>query len=176
MICPIVVSLLAEIVPTWRNHFAGDGLGELIQFAFAALARLRINRSADERNCLLNAALQRHRIRAGSNRLDAFAINRLRQNGRRGGAVAGHVRSLGSDFLHHLRAHVFQGVAQFDFLGYGDAVLGNGRRAEFLVDDHVAALGAERDLYRVRQNIDAAQNRLSRLFSVNNLFCHCVFS
>ncbi len=65
---------------------------------------------------------------------------------------------------------------QFDFLGYGDAVLGNGGRTEFLFNNHVAALGAEGDLHSVRQHVDAAENRLSGFFSVNNLFCHCVCS
>jgi hypothetical protein len=37
-----------------------------------------------------------------------------------------------SDFLHHLRAHVLELVSQFDFLGDGDAVLGDGRGAEAL--------------------------------------------
>ncbi len=47
------------------------------------------------------------------------------------------------------------GSAQLDFLGHGDAVLGDGRRAELLVDDDVPALGAERDLHRLGQSVDA---------------------
>ncbi len=43
-------------------------------------------------------------------------IKRLRQHGGGGGAVAGVVVGLGSDFLHHLRAHVLERVSQFDFL------------------------------------------------------------
>src|SRR5581483_10646319 len=40
----------------------------------------------------------------------------------------------------------------------------------------VAALGAERDLYGVSQHVDAAKNRLPRLFSMNNLLCHVSIS
>jgi hypothetical protein len=50
---------------------------------------------------------------------------------------------------------------QFDFLGDGDAVLGDARGAERLVDDDVAALGAERDLHRVGEDVDAAQHALA---------------
>src|SRR5262249_46691845 len=67
-------------------------------------------------------------------------------------------------------------VLQFDFLRDGDAVLGDGWRAEFLLDDHVAALGAESDLYGISQQVDAAENRLAGLFSVNNLLCHFLVS
>ena len=44
------------------------------------------------------------------------------------------------DFAHHLRAHVLELVGELDFLGDGDAVLGDARRAERLVEDDVAAL------------------------------------
>ena len=105
--------------------------------------------------------LQVHRVHAGGNGLQAFAHDRLRQHGRGGGAVAGLVIGPGSDFPHHLRAHVLELVVQFDFLGDGHAVLGDARRAEGLVDDHVAAFRAERDLHRIGENVDAAQHALA---------------
>ena len=46
------------------------------------------------------------------------------------------------DFLHHLRAHVLELVFELDLLGDRDAVLGDGRGAERLVEDDVAALRA----------------------------------
>jgi hypothetical protein len=45
-----------------------------------------------------------------------------------------------SDLLDHLGAHVLEGIFELDLLGDGDAVLGDGRGAELLVEDHVAAL------------------------------------
>ena len=120
---------------------------------------------------LLDAALQSHRIGAGGDRLHAFAEDRLRQNGRGGGAVAGHVGGLRGHFAHHLRAHVLERILQFDFLGDRHAVFGDGGAAELLLENDVAALGAERDLHRVGQLIDAAQNRLAGIFAINNLFC-----
>ena len=96
--------------------------------------------------------------------LQAFAINRFGQHRRRGRAVAGGVAGLAGDFADHLGAHVFVGIFQFDFLGDGHAVLGDGRGAEFLVDDHVAAFGAERGDDRLGELLDAAQDRLPRRF------------
>jgi hypothetical protein len=61
---------------------------------------------------------------------------------------------------HHLRAHVFQRILEVDFLRDGDAILRDGRRAEFLIDHDVAAFGTERDLDRVGQLVDAAEHRL----------------
>ena len=62
-----------------------------------------------------------------------------------GGAVAGDVVGLRGDLAHHLRAHVLELVGEFDLLGDGDAILGDARRAVAFVEDHVAALRAERD-------------------------------
>src|SRR3546814_5456070 len=50
------------------------------------------------------------------------------------------------DCAHHLGAHVLELVLELDFLGDGDAVLGDARGAERLVEYDIAALGAERHL------------------------------
>ena len=120
----------------------------------------------------LDAALHGHRIGASGYGLHAFAINCLGKNRGGGGAVAGDVAGLAGDFADHLRAHVLEVVLQFNFFGYGYAVFGDGRRTEFLFNDNVAALGAESDLHSISQQVDAAENGLARLFSVNNLLCH----
>src|SRR5205823_11319280 len=89
--------------------------------------------------------------------------DRRGQTGRGGGAVAGEVAGLDRDFLDHLGAHVLELVRELDLLGDGDAVLGDARRAERLVEDDVAALGAERHLDGVGENVDAAQHPLARV-------------
>jgi hypothetical protein len=61
-------------------------------------------------------------------------------------------------------------------LCYRHAVLGNDRRAEFLFNHRVAALGAEGDLYRVREGVDASQDRLAGCFTSHDLLCHESFS
>ena len=133
MISPMVVSQLAETVATCV-------ISSLSLTFLAILARC----ADGGLDGLVDAALDADRVRAGGDVLQAFAVDRLGQNGRGGGAVAGDVAGLAGDFADHLGAHVFVGVFQFDFLGDGHAVLGDGRGAEFLVEDDVAALRAER--------------------------------
>jgi hypothetical protein len=89
--------------------------------------------------------------------------DRLGEHGRGGGAVTGEVGGLGGDLAHHLRAHVLELVLELDLLGDGDAVLGDARGAERLVEHDVAALRAERHLHRVGENVDAAQHAVARV-------------
>jgi hypothetical protein len=110
---------------------------------------------------LVDAALQVHRVHARGDGLEALVDDGLGQHGRGGGAVTGGVGGLGSDFLDHLRAHVLELVLELDFLGDGDAVLGDGRRAEGLVEDDVAALRAQRGLDGVGQDVHAGQHALA---------------
>ena len=119
----------------------------------------------------LDAALQFHRVRTGGHALHAFAEDALRQNGRGGGAVTGHIGGLGGHFAHHLRAHVLQRIFEFNFFRHSHAIFGDGGSAELLLEDHVAALGTQRYLHRVGQLIDTAKNRLTGILAINNLFC-----
>ncbi len=113
---------------------------------------------------------------AGGDVLQAFAINRLGQNRRRRGAVAGGVAGLAGDFADHLRAHVFVGVFQFDFLGDRHAVLGDRRGTEFFVKDHVAAFRAERGHDGAGKFLHALEQRLPRLLVEYQLFsCHIFY-
>ena len=106
----------------------------------------------------VDAALEVHRVHAGGDRLGAFPDDGGGEHGCGGGAVAGDVGGLGRDLAHHLRAHVLELVFELDLLGDGDAVLGDARRPEGLIEDDVAALGAERHLHRVVEDVDAAQH------------------
>ena len=135
------------------------------------LAGIRLEFGDDGVDRLVDAALQVHRVHAGGNRLGTFADDRLRKHGCRRRAVAGEVVRLRGDFAHHLRAHVLELVLELDLLGDGDAVLGDARRAERLVDDDVAALRAERDLHRVCEDVDAAQHAVARVGMKLYFFC-----
>ena len=150
-------------------------LGDL----FGGLDLLRALAEVDDRlgDGHVDAALEVHRVHAGGNRLGAVADDRLGENGGGGGAVAGDVVGLRSDFADHLGAHVLELVLKLDFLGDGDAVLGDARGAERLVEDDVAALGAERDLHRVGEDVDAAQHLVARVGREFYVFgSHCCLS
>src|SRR2546422_328655 len=119
----------------------------------------------------LDTALQAHWIRTSRDVLDAFAINRLGQNGRRGGAVAGQVAGLAGNFLHHLSTHVFVWVFQVDFLCDRHAVLRHQRRAKLTAQNHVASFGSQSDLDGIRQDVYASEHCPPGLFTVLQLFC-----
>ncbi len=143
-----------------RDHVALDRLGQLLQGL------------DDHFDGALDAALEVHRVRAGRHVLRALAVDRLREHRRGGRAVTGDVRRLARHLAHHLRAHVLERVLEVDFLRDRHAVLGDERRSELLVEDDVAALGAEGDLHRVGEGVHPAQDRLPRLLAVDNLLCH----
>ena len=102
-------------------------------------------------NCPLNPALHCHWIGTRRHRLHTFAEYCLSQNGSRRRAVTRNVACFGGDFFYHLSAHVFERLFQFNFFGYGDTVLRDHRRTEFLVEDDVAPLRTKSDLDRIRK-------------------------
>ena len=131
----------------------------------ASLASSSTTRS----DALLNAARQGHRVMAGRDHLEAFAVDGLGENGGGGGAVAGHVAGLAGGFLDELGAHVLVGVGQLDLLGDGDAVLGDGGAAPALVEDGVAAARPQGAADGAGQLADAGQQFLPSLIAVGQL-------
>ena len=93
-----------------------------------------------------DARLHLNRIDAGDDGFQAFVEDRFGHDGGGGRAVAGDVAGLAGDFADHAGAHVFIDVFQVDFLGDGHAVFGDRWATKALLQDDVAALGAERDL------------------------------
>ena len=127
---PITRSLFALIAPTWA-------ISSLLETFLAILSSCSIA-AVDG---LLDAAAHRHRVAAGHDVAGAFAEDRAGEHGGGRRAVAGERRGLVGHFVHELGAHVLERVFELDFLADGHAVLGDGRAAERLVDDHVAAGG-----------------------------------
>ena len=111
----------------------------------------------------LDAPLEVHRGGAGGDVAQALADHRLGQHGRGGGAVTGDVVGLGGDLLGELGAEVLVRVVELDLAGDGHAVVGDRGRAPLLVEDDVAALGAERHLDGVGEGVDAALERAARV-------------
>ena len=113
----------------------------------------------------------------GGNRLGAFTHDRLGQNRSSRGAVTSNVVGLGSDLTDHLGAHVLELVIELDFLGDRHTVLGDTGRAEGLVQNHGTALGTQRDLDSVGQNVDAAQHARACIRTKLHVFSsHVVYS
>ena len=123
-------------------------------------------------NGLFHALAHDHGVRACGDVLQTLVDDGLRQQGSGGGAVAGDVVGLGSDFADELRAHVLERILELDVLGDRHAVIGDQRRAELLAQNNVAALRAQGDLYGIGELVDAGQQGLAGLFAINNLLCH----
>ncbi|KAF1056423.1 MAG: hypothetical protein GAK44_00240 [Pseudomonas delhiensis] len=142
----------------------GAGLGQFLE----------LGNDGDGR--LVDAALQVHRVHAGSDGLQAFVDDGLSQDGSGGGAVTGSVVGLGSNVFHQLGAHVLELVFEFDFLGDGNAVLGDGRSAEGLVQYDVTAFRAQGRLDGIGQHVYADQHFLASGIAELNFFgSHVLF-
>ena len=111
-------------------------------------------------------------IDAGHHGAEPLVEDGLGQDGGGGGAVAGDVAGLGGHFADHAGAHVLVDVFQVDFLGHGHAVLGDGGRAEALLQDDVASAGSQRDLHRLGQLRYAAPQRVAGFLIKRNHFRH----
>ena len=97
---------------------------------------------------------------------DGFGVDR-----RGGGAVTGILGRLAGHFFDHLGAHVLEGVFEFDFLGNGDTIFGDGGGAKGFFKDHHAAGGAEGALHRFGKFLDATQHAFAGVDVVSNFFC-----
>ena len=140
------------MAPTWAmSSFVVD----LLRLVLDGL-----HRGLDRR---LDAPLQGHRVGAGRHVAQALLDHGLGQDRRRRGAVAGHVVGLLRHFLDELGPDLLLRVLELDLLGDGHAVVGDRGRAPLLLEDHVATLGAEGDLHRVRQLVHPPLERPPRL-------------
>ena len=121
-------------------------------------------------DCLLDAAAERQRVRAGGHVLEARANDRLSEQRRGRRAVTGDVVGRRGDLADELRALVGEDVLDLDLASDRDAVVGDGGGAELLVEHHVAALGTEGDLDRVRDRVHPFLQCLTRFGVVLQLF------
>ncbi|EME96580.1 DNA polymerase II large subunit [Streptomyces mobaraensis NBRC 13819 = DSM 40847] len=155
-------AVLADLV-----HRLGDELADLLvlggQRGHGGDVGLGVDRAGGREQLVgdgldrgVDALLQGGRGGAGGDVAQTLADQRLGQHGRGGGAVTRDVVGLGRHLLDELGAQVLVRVLQLDLARDGDAVVGDGGGAELLVDDDVAALGADRHLDRVGKLVDAA--------------------
>ena len=171
-------AVLADLLHRLRDDAAdgvvtvgGDG-PDLPDHLAPHRLRVLLDLADDRLDGGVDSPLELHGIAAGGKIPEPLAVNGLCQDGRRGGAVTGHVGCLGCDLAHHLGAQVLDGVLELDLLGNGDAVLGDDRRAELLLENDVTALGAEGYAHSGRELVDTAENPLPCFLMINNLFCH----
>ena len=137
------------------------------------LLGLVLDRLDGELGRALDAALQAHRVGAGRDVAQAFLHDRLGEHRGRRRAVTGDVVGLLRDLLDQLGADLLLGVVELDLLGDRDAVVRDRGGAPLLLEDHVAALRAERDLHGVGELVHAPLERAPCvLIERDDLRCH----
>ena len=110
-------------------------------------------------------------VGTGSDVLEAFGEDGFGVNRRGGGAITGILGGLAGHFFDHLCAHVLEGVFEFNFLGDGDTIFGDGGSAKGLFKNHHAAGGAEGALHRFGEFLDATKHAFAGVNVVSNFFC-----
>ena len=172
-------TVLADLVHRARDELADLGvvvrrdrrhLADLVVRA-DLLARL-VEGLADRAYPVAERPVDHRRGGPGGDRAQATLEDCLGEEGRRRGAVAGHVAGLAGDLLDELGTHLLVGVRQLDLLGDGHSVLGHGRRAPSLVEDGVASARSERGHDGFRELLDAEENLLPRVGLEDHLLGH----
>ena len=148
----------------------GDGRHVLAGLDLAGGLAQRV---ADGLGRRVHAALEAHRVGAGRDGAQALVDHGLGEHGGGGGAVTGDVVGLGGHLLGELGAEVLERVVELDLASDGDAVVGDRGGAPLLVEDDVAALGAERHLDGVGEGVDAALERAAGVLVELQDLGHC---
>ena len=154
-------AFLADLVHGLGDHLAdlgvggGDGgRGSDLLLGLDLLGLLK-QLGADGLDGLLDATLESHRVRPGGNVAQTLLDQGLGENGRRRRAVTGDVVGLLGDLLDELGADLLVRVLELDLLGDGDAVVRDRGGAPLLLENDVAALGAEGDPHGVGEGVEA---------------------
>ena len=117
----------------------------------------------DQLGRVLDAPAQQHRVCSLLERLHALANDGLRQQSSGRGPVTGDIAGFVGHLSDQLGAHVLQRIGELDLTRDRNAVVGDRGRAGQPLQHDVAALGPERDLYRVGELVDARRQQLARL-------------
>ena len=133
---------------------------------------LTLQRFNDRSDSFFDAALERHRVRTGSNIAHAMSNHCLGENCRRRRAVTGNVVCLGCDLFYKLRTHVLEWIFEFDIFCHRYTVVGDRRCAELFVEHDISAFWSERYFDRIGQFVHACFECATRLFVEFKNLCH----
>src|SRR5260370_7416454 len=146
MMSPMVLSLLAEIMPTCAMISPAAGFESFFTSSIAASTAF---------------SMPRFRAIGLAPAATAFTPSRKIDRARIVAVVVpspAHVGGLGSDLAHHLGAHVFERILRLDFLRHRHTVLGDGWTPVLLFENYVAALGAQGHLHVSGEPIEPPQH------------------
>ena len=124
------------------------------------------------RDTSLDAALDAHRVGAGSHVTQALADQGLSQNGSGGRAVTGDVVGLLRDLLDQFRTDLLVRILQLDLASDGHTVVGDRRCAPLALEDYVATLRTQGDLDGISQGVQTGLKTAAGLFIECNHLRH----
>ncbi len=126
----------------------------------------------DHGDGLVDATTNGDGVGASCHVAQALVDDDLSEQGCGGGAVTHEVVGLSGDLLHELGAHVLDGILELDFLGDGNAVIGDGGRAVGTLQRNVTALGAHGGGDCVSQGVDALGELGTCVGAENDVLSH----
>ena len=134
---------------------------------------MRLDIVDDLSHSLVNTTLQIHWVGTCGDVLQTLCDDGLCQDGSCGGTVTGVVTCLAGNTLDKLSAGVLELILELYLLSDGDTVLGDLWSTEFLLDDDVAALRTECNLYGVGQLVNTSLDEVAGFCIVFDNLCHC---
>lgn len=124
--------------------------------------RLRQQCRLNQRQALVQAALEVDGTGPGHHVSDAIGKNCLGQYRRRAGAIADRLRGALGCLAQHLGAEVLLRVLQIDALGDGHAIVADSRATPGTLHQHRLRLGAQGDAYGIGELGGATEDLLPR--------------
>jgi hypothetical protein len=126
----------------------------------------------EEVGSLVDALLEGDGVGARSHVAQTSLDHGVGQDGGGGGAVAGGVVGFGGGLTDQGHTGVLDVVFEFDLFGDRDAVIDDLGGAEFLLQHHVATLGAEGDGHSLGEDVDAFFEGPAGVLVVNDALGH----
>ncbi len=125
---------------------------------------------------LVDTALQVHWVCTGSHVLKAFVDYSLCQDCSCGSTITSIIAGLACNALHELCASVLELILKFHLFSHRNTILSNLWCAELLLNNDVASLRTECNLYCVSQLIDSVLKELAGICIEFNNLCHFILS
>ena len=175
-------AVLGDFLHCVRDHLAdlrvaGRDSSYVFNVSLAVYGRAHILNCLDSGvSGFLHTLSEDDRVCACCQVLHTFVDHSLCKDCSCGRAVACDIVCLGGDFLDQLCAHVLKIVLELDLLCDRNAVVSDRRSAVGFVKDNVSALGAQCDLYCIREFVDSGSHCHSGVCAVFEIFCHNITS
>ena len=171
-------AVLGNLLHSVCNHLADFIIrcGNRCYSCDISLALNRLGHLLDSLNScigsLLHALSEHDRVCTCFQVLHTFIDHCLCKNGSSCGTITGNIVGLGSNFSYQLCAHVLELILQLDFLGNGNAIVGDERCAVCLGQHYVSSLRSQSYSDRICKLVNTGSKSFSCLYAKFNFLSH----